>query len=409
MCRVHAKMRKDGAVLRMEGELARAEATLADLQAEHASFVDRAESAEADKAKHAESLVEVQAQQERMVVHEAELSAQCVELETAKSTAETKLAACEDKLQDAASKGAAAATKAEALAQEVLKLEKSLGTMAQRQRKEQEDARASEDAITEAKTLFLEQKTDLMAQVAEHKMLLKDCQANLEKAQSDVVQTKDQAKDHSKAMQSRVDEAVDARADVQRKLEATQTSLGAEIEQLHADFAATGNKLAAAEAELRTVGNTADAMTVEKSVIEEALQEALVEKVDFEQRLTVVTKQHEDLAEKFNTLSHKSREQARTVQGLHDDNLALHKQIGDQLSKTWEHNQVATNCRSCTANFTATKRKHHCRNCGQIFCDKCSKQKAKTQTSKKPVRVCGPCYTDLHLGMTTDGSGSGRK
>ena len=144
-------------------------------------------------------------------------------------------------------------------------------------------------------------------------------------------------------------------------------------------------------------------MPVEQAVIEDALQEALVEKVDFEQRLGVVAKQHEELAEKFNTLFHS--DQARAIQGLNDDNLALHKQIGDQLSKTWEHNQVATNCRSCKANFTATKRKHHCRNCGQIYCDKCSKQKAKTQTSKKPVRVCDPCYSDLHLGMTGDDAG----
>ena len=205
---------------------------------------------------------------------------------------------------------------------------------------------ASEDAITEAKTLFLEQKTNLMAQVAEQEMVLQDCQAKLKSAQTDAARTKEQAKDHSSAMQSRVDEAVDARAAVQRKLEATQQSLGTEIEQLHADFAATENKLAEAEAKSRAVGNTSDAMTVEKAVIEDALQEALVEKVDFEQRLGVVAKQHEELAEKFNTLSHKSRDQARAIQGLNDDNLALHKQIGDQLSKTWEHNcnQVAINC-----------------------------------------------------------------
>ena len=305
-------------------------------------------------------------------------------------------------MQCTADTGAAAEQKAEGLAQELLKLEKSLGAMAQRHRKEQEDARASEDAITEAKTHFLEQKTDLMAKVAEQEMVLKDCQAKLEAAQLDAAEVREQAKSHSKTMQSRVDEAVDTRAAVQRKLEATQLSLGAEIQELHADFAATENKLAEAEATSRTVGNTSDAMTVEKAVIEDALQEALVERVDFEQRLAVVTKQHTDLAEKFNTLSHKSRDQARMIQGLNDDNLALHKQIGDQLSKTWEHNQVATNCRSCKSNFTATKRKHHCRNCGQIFCDKCSKQKAKTQTSKKPVRVCEHCYSNLHLGMTGD-------
>ena len=164
-----------------------------------------------------------------MVAHEAELSAQCVGLETAKCAAE---ASCKSELQAAADKAAAAELKSEALAQDLLRLEKSLGAMAQRQRKEQEDALASEDAITEAKTLFLEQKTNLMAQVAEQEMVLQDCQAKLKSAQTDAARTKEQAKDHSSAMQSRVDEAVDARAAVQRKLEATQQSLGTEIEQL---------------------------------------------------------------------------------------------------------------------------------------------------------------------------------
>ena len=124
--------------------------------------------------------MEVQEQQERMVAHEAELSAQCVGLETAKCAAEAKLASCETELQLTADKAAAAELKSEALAQDLLRLEKSLGAMAQRQRKEQEDALASEDAITEAKTLFLEQKTNLMAQVAEQERVLQDCQAKLE-------------------------------------------------------------------------------------------------------------------------------------------------------------------------------------------------------------------------------------
>ena len=46
-------------------------------------------------------MVEVQEQQERMVAHEAELSAQCVGLETAKCAAEAKLASCEGELQAA--------------------------------------------------------------------------------------------------------------------------------------------------------------------------------------------------------------------------------------------------------------------------------------------------------------------
>lgn len=34
---------------------------------------------------------------------------------------------------------------------------------------------------------------------------------------------------------------------------------------------------------------------------------------------------------------------------------------------------------------------HHCRNCGDIFCNECSDQKMQLPSSAKPVRVCDGC------------------
>ena len=101
-----------------------------------------------------------------------------------------ELAMSEAALATLLDKGAAAELKSEALAQDLLKLEMSLGAMAQRQRKGQEDALASGDAITEAKTHFLEPKANFMAQVAEQTMVLQDCHAKLGSAQSDVARNK---------------------------------------------------------------------------------------------------------------------------------------------------------------------------------------------------------------------------
>lgn len=54
-------------------------------------------------------------------------------------------------------------------------------------------------------------------------------------------------------------------------------------------------------------------------------------------------------------------------------------------------------CHHCRVEFSFTQRKHHCRNCGQIFCAQCS-AKACTLPKfgiEKEVRVCEPCYIAL--------------
>lgn len=90
--------------------------------------------------------------------------------------------------------------------------------------------------------------------------------------------------------------------------------------------------------------------------------------------------------------------------------------LQEQMSKElllWEDNNQVTDCRRCHRWFNFIVRRHHCRKCGQIICDKCSSQRVylppnhiiqppsipsqDTNTlSLHPQRICDQCVYDVH-------------
>jgi hypothetical protein len=65
----------------------------------------------------------------------------------------------------------------------------------------------------------------------------------------------------------------------------------------------------------------------------------------------------------------------------------------ESLRPKWVPNNTVTACTSCEHEFTLFFRRHHCRACGKIFCNKCSEHySAIPQLGYfKPTRVCNMC------------------
>lgn len=63
----------------------------------------------------------------------------------------------------------------------------------------------------------------------------------------------------------------------------------------------------------------------------------------------------------------------------------------------WEDDTSVVNCNACTAGFTITRRKHHCRACGKIFCNECTPFRAPLPKLQyfNPERVCRQCKEKL--------------
>lgn len=62
---------------------------------------------------------------------------------------------------------------------------------------------------------------------------------------------------------------------------------------------------------------------------------------------------------------------------------------------TWLKDDEVMQCKQCQREFSISRRKHHCRNCGDIFCNSCSSNELALPSYPKPVRVCDVCHNLL--------------
>lgn len=76
----------------------------------------------------------------------------------------------------------------------------------------------------------------------------------------------------------------------------------------------------------------------------------------------------------------------------------------------WVPDEAVTKCTACGNDFGAFVRRHHCRNCGDIFCDKCTPGRtALTADENAPVvRVCDRCLAEVSRRLSNGKEAAGR-
>lgn len=72
------------------------------------------------------------------------------------------------------------------------------------------------------------------------------------------------------------------------------------------------------------------------------------------------------------------------------------------ITPVWIPDSEVTKCHKCQSAFGTFTRKHHCRQCGNIFCSTCCSKKKivpnpaknpkEAEDANKPLRVCNPCF-----------------
>jgi len=68
----------------------------------------------------------------------------------------------------------------------------------------------------------------------------------------------------------------------------------------------------------------------------------------------------------------------------------------------WKADYMVEECPLCKNEFGFFTRRHHCRNCGGIFCDECSSKRIRiTQLGyEETVRVCDVCFREVYIPLS---------
>jgi len=133
------------------------------------------------------------------------------------------------------------------------------------------------------------------------------------------------------------------------------------------------------------------------SRLESEVESAKQGQADAEVRAGVLEQKAGEMEASLSKLAVRKAALLNEITRLESELELAHAEVNDVKARTrdgWMDNSAADAC-SCGVRFSLTKRKHHCRHCGRIFCHDCSSHKLALAGSKNPVRVCDPCHSAL--------------
>uniref|UniRef100_UPI00398EC50E early endosome antigen 1-like n=1 Tax=Pristiophorus japonicus TaxID=55135 RepID=UPI00398EC50E len=249
--------------------------------------------------------------------------------------------------------------------------------------------------LKEAKQLLIQQKLELQAKADGVKTTLEQerndhqlTKAKIEEAQLDL-------KKHRTELEAKLRTELKDKAGQSKQHEEAQLKLNMQITALNENMATLKKEWQGSQRRVSELEKQTDDLRGEIAVLEATVQHNQEERRALLERCLTSEGEMEKLQGKVVDLRRKLDDTTAAMQELGRENQALQIKHTQALNRKWTDDTNVMNCMSCGKGFSVTIRKHHCRNCGNIFCAECSARNALTPSSKKPVRVCDICFDEL--------------
>ncbi|GIY41364.1 early endosome antigen 1 [Caerostris darwini] len=234
-------------------------------------------------------------------------------------------------------------------------------------------------------------------------------QKQLENLENDCAKQLSQSQETVKSLENQLEEAEEKYLQMKTAMEALETSLkqkNFECEEKQAHHTA---QIGVLTENIRTLKEDLTSEQKRKESLEQKLDEISGTKLELEAKLENALEERNSLLErclKNETECERLQKISTDMRRKYDDSVAALQELGREnqnlqvenmklSSRKWADDDTVTHCTACGKLFTRTVRKHHCRNCGSIFCNECSAKNATVAIYKDPVRVCDICYEEV--------------
>lgn len=141
----------------------------------------------------------------------------------------------------------------------------------------------------------------------------------------------------------------------------------------------------------RSCSSTVDAQLSQISELQakvDSLEAELKDTKPFKDQTDELRQRCQEYEQSLEEVGAQLRESRLAVENLKENSAVF-------LDSQWMDSKQVKCCAACDQQFSVTRRKHHCRLCGNVFCQPCSDNKMELASSAKPVRVCDTCHAFL--------------
>ncbi|CAF2049880.1 unnamed protein product [Rotaria magnacalcarata] len=185
----------------------------------------------------------------------------------------------------------------------------------------------------------------------------------------------------------------------EKQISSLESELALRAKKHEMQLTALTENLATLRSEIRTANeklSNLEQIKSEKADIEARLSISQDERRSLLERSLASESKNDKLIFENGQLTKKNTDLDAALQEIAREYQVLQIQKNKITQRRWLNDDDVNSCLKCKETFSVTQRKHHCRNCGNIFCDSCSSKTAiVAASSKKPQRVCDNCYKDL--------------